>query len=160
MLIIDTCSWFKIRHLKEINLLDLLPIMNQSDLWSTHELLVEYHHFLEEFLDFSKFSILSVNLTFVRDYTEEELDDADLSLLEFGRRNPQAVVISDDEDALMICKFFKIRCFQLSEFLLFLVNQDIISKREAYHSIRQLRDWNNIGKQHFKSLKHQLQEIK
>ena len=159
MLILDTCSWFKVRHLKEIKILDLLPIIYQSNLWSTHELLFEYRHFLEGFLDFSKFSILSVNLTFVRDCTEKELDDADLSLIEFGRRNPQAVIICDDDDTLICCKFFKIKCFQLSEFLLFLVSQDVISKREAYHSIKPLRDWNNIGKKHFKSLKVQLQEM-
>jgi len=100
-----------------------------------------------------------VNLTFVRAFTENELDDADLSIIEFGRRNPQALVISEDADLLMMCHLFRLKGFQLSEFLLFLVNQDLLSKRDAYNSIKQLRAWKNIGKKHFKLLKHHLHKI-
>ncbi len=160
MLILDTCSWLKVRGFKEIKLINLLPIIYQSDLWATHELLSEYQYFLGAFLDFSKFSILSVDITFVRDFTEKQLDDADLSIIEFGRRNPQALIISDDQGVLMSCRLFKIRYLQISEFLLFLTHQNILTKRETYHSITKLREWNNIGKKHFKMLKATLQEIR
>ncbi len=71
----------------------------------------EYQYHLKDFLDFSRFSILSVDITFMRAFVEEELDEADLSIMEFGRRNPRAAIISDDEDALSDSYLFNTLCF-------------------------------------------------
>ncbi len=160
MIILDTCSWFKVRALQKSHVFDFLPILYQSDLWATHELLEEYRYHLKEFLDYSKFSILSVDITFMRKFVGSPLDAADLSLIEFGRRNPQAAVISDDGDALSNCYLFNSLSFQLADFVLWLASQSVITKREAYHIVKTLREWKNIQKSHHNKLSQQLQSMR
>ncbi len=160
MIILDTCSWFKVLALQKSQVFDFLPILYQGDLWATHELMKEYRYFLEDFLDLSKFSILSVDITFMRGFVEKEIDDADLSIIEFGRRNPHAAIISDDGDALNNCYLFNSLSFQLADFALWLAAESVITKREAYHIIKALRDSKNIQKSHHQKLNRRLQEIR
>ncbi len=160
MIILDTCSWFKVRSLQKSQVSDLLPILYQSDLWATHELLKEYRYHLKDFLDLSKLSVLHVDITFMREFVGAPLDAADLSLIEFGRRNPHAAIISDDGDALSNCYLFNSLSFQLADFALWLASQSVISKREAYHIIKKLCEWKNIQKSHHNKLSQQLQTIR
>ena len=86
MIIIDTCFWLKIRHLRESNVLDLIGLMYASDLWATHELKVELEKYLGDLLIILAFPSRTVKINPLEDYTEKELDAADLSIIEFGRK--------------------------------------------------------------------------
>ncbi|MHA1729117.1 MAG: hypothetical protein ACTSWY_10335 [Promethearchaeota archaeon] len=152
MLIIDTCSWLKIQELEEKKVLNIKILIYESDLWATHELIKEYHHFLDNYLDFKKFSILSIEIDKLKGFIEEDLDDADLSIIEFGRENPDTIIITDDGPELTVSSLYNLKSFQLSEFLLFLLKNDILKKNEAIRSIKKLLSWKNIKKKKKKKL--------
>lgn len=156
MLIIDTCSWLKIRYLEESDIIKIKNLIYESDLWTTHELAKEYDYYLKDYLDLNNFSIQSVKIEKLEQFTDKELDEADLSIIEFGRKNLNALIISDDGAELSILNLFHLKSFQLSEFLLFLVNQNILKKKEAINAIKQLREWHNIKE---KKKKHLINRI-
>jgi hypothetical protein len=148
----DTCSWLKVRGLEEANVINLKFLFYESDLWATHELAEELKYHLQDFLDLGHFSIQTVKLIQLETFTEKELDPADLSIIEFGRKHPGVVVISDDGAELEVLHLFKTRCFRLSEYLLFLVEKGILRKRDATRAITQLRAWQNIPEKTKKKL--------
>ncbi|MHA1299668.1 MAG: hypothetical protein ACTSO9_09555 [Candidatus Helarchaeota archaeon] len=152
MLIIDTCSWLKIRYLEELNVIKLKDLIYESELWTTHELVKEYKYYLKDFLELEKFSIQSVKFQKLEKFIDKELDPADLSIIEFGRKNNDALIISDDGAELAILNLFHLKAFQLSEFIVFLVNQNILKKTEAINSIKHLRKWRNIKERKKKKL--------
>lgn len=152
MIIIDTCSWMKIQFLEKFNVIYLKELLYESDLWATHELIEEYKYHLQDYLDYNKFSIKTVQIKKLQEYTEYNLDPADLSIIEFGKNYPQVIVISDDKPELMILSIFKIKCFQLSEFLLILIQNSIFKKNTIFRAIKQLREWRNIKEHKMKEL--------
>jgi hypothetical protein len=151
-MIIDTCSWLKIQAIQQANIFDLREFLYESDLWTTHQLLKEYEHYLHDFLDISRFSIQVVKIESLTTFTEKELDDADLSIIELGRKNQAITILSDDGAELSVMRAFHIRSFQLSEFILFLVEKDFLRKREANRAIIMLRKMENIRERKKKQL--------
>ncbi|MHA1314606.1 MAG: hypothetical protein ACTSRB_11925 [Candidatus Helarchaeota archaeon] len=160
MLIIDTCSWLKIRELDDNNILKLKELIYQSNLWATHELVKEYSHYLKDYLDFNKFSIQSVKIEKVELFFEKELDPADLSIIEFGRKYKNATVISNDGAELLILDWFKVKSFQLSEFIFFLVKESLLKKREALNAIKKLRTWRDIKEKKMKRILNEINLIR
>jgi hypothetical protein len=152
MIIIDTCSWIKIQLLEEKNIISLKELLYESDLWATHELIEEYRYHLPNFLDINKFSIKSVKIKTLQEYTEHELDPADLSIIEFSRENPNVIAVSDDKPELTVLSIFKVQSYQLSEFLLILVQNSIFKKNNIIKAIKQLREWRNIRERKMKKL--------
>jgi hypothetical protein len=138
----------------------LLPFIYQTDLWATHELIKEYGYHLGDYLDYNKFNIKTVDLTAIKKFVEKTLDDADLSFVEFGRQNPDVIIISDDGDALNLCNMFQLRSFQLSEFLLYLAKNEFLKKKNAYSPIKYLREWKNIKEKKFDRLKTELNALR
>ncbi|NVM01352.1 MAG: hypothetical protein HWN67_03395 [Candidatus Helarchaeota archaeon] len=159
MLIIDTCSWLKIRYLEESGVLRIKDLIYESDLWTTHELAKEYEYYLKDYLDLKRFSIQSLKFQKLEKFIDKELDPADLSIIEFGRKNDKALIISDDGAELVILNLFHLKAFQLSEFILFLVNQNILKKTEAINSIKHLRKWRNIKEKKKKKLLREINLI-
>ena len=143
-LILDTCSWLKVRKLDREKIITLKNLLYETDLWATHEIQTELQYYLSDYLDLQNFSIQKVSLHKLSKFTEKELDSADLSLIEFGRQNPNCIVICDDGAALQMLDMFNIQCFQLSEFIFFLVKNDLLKKNQAIKSVKKLRDWKNI----------------
>jgi hypothetical protein len=143
-LILDTCSWLKVRKLDWEKIITLKNLLYETDLWATHEIQTELQYYLSDYLDLRNFSIQKVSLHELSMFTEKELDSADLSLIEFGRQNPNCIVVCDDGAALQMLDMFNIQCFQLSEFIFFLVKNDILKKNQAIKSVKKLRDWKNI----------------
>ncbi|HME55468.1 MAG TPA: hypothetical protein VKM55_24900 [Candidatus Lokiarchaeia archaeon] len=144
MLIIDTCSWLKIKYLENDNVLRLKNLMYESDLWATHQLITECKYHLNDYIDYSRISIQTVAIDKLKKYSEKKLDDADLSIIEFARKNHDAVVICDDGAQSIVLRAFGITTFQLSEYMLFLVNAGIIKKNQANKVIKKLRAYKNI----------------
>ena len=116
-LIVDTCSWLKVQKLDNEKIIRLKNLLYEADLWLTHELQTELRYYLSDYLDFKNFSIQKVSIQKLSAFTEKELDLADLSIIQFGRQNPNCIVISDDGAALNVLDIFKIKCFQISEFI-------------------------------------------
>lgn len=143
-LILDTCSWLKVRKLDWEKIITLKNLLYETDLWATHEIQIELQYYLSDYLDLRNFSIQKVSLHKLSMFTEKELDSADLSLIEFGRQNPNCIVVCDDGAALQMLDMFNIQCFQLSEFIFFLVKNDLLKKNQAIKSVKKLRDWKNI----------------
>ena len=148
MIIIDTCSWLKIQALENDKVLILKDLLYASDLWATHQLIVEYKYYLKDFIDYSKISIQAVAIDKLSKFSEKKLDDADLSIIEFARRNMAAekniTVICDDGAESIVLRAFGITAFQLSEYILFLVKASIIKKNQANKVIKKLREYKNI----------------
>ena len=144
MLIIDTCSWLKIKYIENDKVLMLKTLMYESDLWATHQLITEYKYHLKDYIDYSRISVQTVTIDKLRNYSEKKLDDADLSIIEFARKNNNAVVICDDGAQSIVLRAFKITTYQLSEYMLFLVNTGIIKKNQANKVINKLREYQNI----------------
>jgi len=143
-LILDTCSWLKVQKLDNEKTITLKNLLYETDLWLTHELQTELKYYLSNYLDFQNFSIQKVSIQKLSDFTEKELDPADLSLIEFGKQNPNCIVICDDGATLQVLDIFNVKCFQLSEFIFFLVKNDIVKKNKAIKSVKKLREWKNI----------------
>ena len=143
-LILDTCSWLKVQKLDHEKIITLKNLLYKTDLWVTHELQTELRYYLSDYLDFQCFSIQKVSIQKLSNFTEKELDPADLSLIEFGRQNPNCIVICDDGATLQVLDIFNIKCFQLSEFIFFLVRNDLLKKNNAIRSVKKLREWKNI----------------
>ena len=160
MLIIDTCSWLKIRYLENSNILKIKEIIYESDLWTTHELAKEYEYYLKDYLDLKHFSIHSVKLEQLEKLIDKELDAADLSIIEFGRKNNNAIIISDDGAELTVLNLLDLKAFQVSDFLLFLAKQNILKKTDVINSIKQLRNWRNIKEKKKKKLLEQINLIR
>jgi len=143
-LILDTCSWLKVRKLENEKIICLKKLIYETDLWLTHELQTELKYYLSNYLDFKNFSIQKISIQKLSNFTEKELDPADLSLIEFGRQNLNCIVICDDGATLQVLDIFNVKCFQLSEFIYFLVKNDILKKNQAIKSVKKLREWKNI----------------
>ena len=156
MLIIDTCSWNKIKRLEADNVIFLKDFFYEGDLHATHELVKEYSHYLENYLDFSRFTIQPVNLQSYHDLTERELDDADLSIIALARMDENTTVICDDGAEMDVLHFFHVKAFKVSEYMLWLVENDLIRKNDGNRVVKKLREWKNID-EHAK--KRVLQEI-
>ena len=146
--------------MEESNILRIRELIYESDLWTTHELIKEYEYYIKEFLDIKKFSVQSVKIKKLEQFTEKELDAADLSIIEFGRINKDALIISDDGAELAILNLFNLKSFQLSEFLLILVKQEIIRKKEVIKAIKKLREWRNIKEKKKKQILNQINLIR
>ena len=151
-LIVDTCSWLKVQKLDNEKIIRLKNLLYEADLWLTHELQTELRYYLSDYLDFKNFSIQKVSIQKLSAFTEKELDLADLSIIQFGRQNPNCIVISDDGAALNVLDIFKIKCFQISEFIFFLVKNDLLKKNQAIRSVKKLRTWKNIREKKKKKL--------
>lgn len=145
MLVIDTCSWLKIRRLEQERVLILMDLFKEANLHATHELAREYKHYLNDYLDESIFTINPVRLEFFREFTGKQLDDADLSIIALARGSENAIVISDDGAELEILHFFHVNAFKLSDYMLWLVEHGVIRKNTANRVVKRLREWKNIG---------------
>ncbi|MEX2680564.1 MAG: hypothetical protein Q6373_003135 [Candidatus Sigynarchaeota archaeon] len=144
MLILDTCSWLKIKMLDESNTLSLKQLIYANDPYATHQLITELRHYLKDYIDYTKLSIQRIDIDKYKTYSEKELDDADLSIIGLGRMNPRSFVISDDHPELEVLNAFNIRCGRLSEYLLFLVKENLLRKNDANRAIKKLRQMKNI----------------
>jgi hypothetical protein len=144
MLVIDTCSWNKIQRLEAENVILLKDFFYESDLHATHELMTEYSRYLQDYLDFKRFTIKPVKLESFKNLTEKELDDADLSIIALARTDERAVVICDDGAEIDILHFFHVKSFKMSEYMLWLVKNDLIKKNDGNRVVKKLREWQNI----------------
>ncbi len=144
MTIPDTCSLLKVKRVHDLRIVDLRDLIYAGEPWATHQLFVEYQHYLSDFIDLSSFSVQAVNVENLKLFTEKKLDDADLSIIEFGQKHPMATTITDDGALLSILRSLKKRCFQVSEYMLFLVENDLIRKREANRVVKTLREYRDI----------------
>jgi hypothetical protein len=144
VLIIDTCSWLKIKLLDESKTLSLREFIYANDPWATHQLIAEFKHYLTDYIDLSCLSIQTMAIDRLKAYTEKTLDDADLSIIAFGRANQRSFAISDDGAELEILNAFHVRSARLSEYLLFLVGQGLLRKNDANKAIKKLRQVKNI----------------
>lgn len=144
MLIIDTCSWLNIKLLEESKTLSLKEFIYANDPWATHQLIAEFKHYLTDYIDFSCLSIQTTAIDRLKSYAEKTLDDADLSIIAFGRANQRSFVICDDGAELEILNAFHVRSARLSEYLLFLVGQGLLRKNDANRAIKMLRQVKNI----------------
>ena len=145
MLVIDTCSWLKIRRLEKERVLYLMELLKEADLHATHELVKEYRHYLKDYLDLDIFTIIPVRSEPFYDLTTKALDEADLSIIALARGKENAVVICDDGAQLEILHFFHVKAFKVSEYMLWLVENDIVSKNVANRVVKKLREWRNIS---------------
>nr|MDO8087701.1 hypothetical protein [Candidatus Sigynarchaeum springense] len=144
MLILDTCSWLKIKLLDESNTVSLKQLIYANDPYATHQLITELKYYLKDYIDYTKLSIQAIEIDKYKAYSEKKLDDADLSIIGLGRMNPRAFVISDDHPELEALNAFNVRCGRLSEYLLFLVKVDLLKKNDANRAIKKLRQVKNI----------------
>ncbi len=144
MLILDTCSWLKIKLLDDTNTLSLKQLIYSNDPWATHQLIAELKYYLKDYLDYTRLSIQSIEIDKYQEYSEKELDDADLSIIGLGQMNTRSFVISDDHPELEVLNAFNVRCGRLSEYLLFLVREGLLRKNDANRAIKKLRQVRNI----------------
>ncbi len=144
MLVLDTCSLLKVKLLYDLQIVDLRDLIYSSEPWTTHQLLAEYKHYLSGFIDIDRFSIQAVDTGHLNAYIERKLDDADVSIIKFVQKHPASTIISDDGALLAILRSLQKSCFQLSEYMLFLVTHDVIRKREANRVVKTLREYCNI----------------
>nr|MDO8109660.1 hypothetical protein [Candidatus Sigynarchaeota archaeon] len=156
MLVIDTCTWLKIKRLEEEAVILLKDFFYESNLQATHELVAEYKRYLENYLELTKFTIQPVKLESYHDLTDKTLDDADLSIIALARSKENVIVLSDDGAELDVLHFFHVKAFKLSEYMLWLVENDFTNKNSGNKVVKKLREWRNID-QH--ALKRIMEEI-
>jgi len=154
MIGIDTCTWFKIFRLKgeAISILDIIK-KRKIKLFFTHDLVAELTNYFPELeKEVSHFPILPR----LEKKLEYDLDLADLSLLEYSLQKDY-LVITEDPEMRTIGYANKLKVISLGEFIVYLVENDILNKTTGYRIIKFLRGVKNLGKREFKRMKKEVQ---
>ena len=123
------------------------------------------HYELDNFLEISEFMIFPLEQKdFTRAYSKnsliKELDEADQSIwiVSDSNRDQDMLVLTDDGALTLECYLSDIKSFRLPVFLLFLLENDLISKNRVHKC---LKYWNKVGRysqKHIKRWKKDLRE--
>jgi len=154
MIGIDTCTWFKIFRLKD-KVIDILDVIKDRKikLFFTHDLVTEVTNYFPELeREISHFPVLPR----LEKKLEYDIDPADLSLIEYSLQRDY-LVITEDPEMRTIGYANKLKVISLGEFIVYLVENDILNKTTGYRIIRFLRGVKNLGKREFKRMKKEVQ---
>ena len=148
MIAFDTFSWGKLFELeKELGMkLDFkkLPI------FLTYELKEELDYFYSDKSEFFKqFPILpTLKTTNFQLFKKMGFDETDVSLIEYAE-SKNAIIITEDHEMLSYGFLKGLSLLQVSDFIIILMRERILNKKETIKIIIRLRVWRNITKRKF-----------
>ncbi|MBL7170308.1 MAG: hypothetical protein ISS48_04770 [Candidatus Aenigmarchaeota archaeon] len=154
MILIDTCSVLKLKMLNE-EFDDLTEkILDNSNVFVTHEVVNEILYYYPEFEEnIKKITIVpNLNTKYYRLFLEN-FDDADSSLLGYGKEK-KIVIVTEDHEILKLSKLMSITSIQLCDFL-FELNKEkkIFRLRKIRKIMKILRETKNITKRKYKKIR-------
>ena len=147
-----------------LNSLDLRVILSNIRWGVSREVLREIQHYrVEPFFPTKETYIMplapsEIEVFLRRLPSVESLDAADISLLSIALRE-KGVILSDDGGLTAECDAFQIPSFTLPTFLLNLVANDRLNKRDAHRAYRFWEKERRYSRQELKKVKNELQNL-
>jgi len=163
-LIIDTCSWNRIKDLSDSKIFDLRPIIAQFQCGITEEVQkeLEYYHLTsfvgEESTEIIPISSRELNIFRTKYPFLTSLDLADQTLIIVGLRD-ESVIITEDGELFMGCIGMKVNALRLPMLLLMLTRDGIIPKNQCARIIRYWEEQCRYKQKDIKLWKSELQKI-
>jgi hypothetical protein len=161
-IIIDTGTWLKLDKLideKNINDKFLDTLYSLAEIYITPEIERELIYFSPHSWKKSKTYIIPViNTKDFQRAIQDGFDEADSSIFGINEIS-NYYVISEDRPLLEYGKIYKIQILFFAEFLVELLNFDLVSKKELYRLNRQLYNLRNINKNLFVKIKDFIQRF-
>ncbi|TFF97386.1 MAG: hypothetical protein EU547_04470, partial [Promethearchaeota archaeon] len=97
ILLIDTCTWFKLELLKEDNLFETSKIYDWAEIAVTHQVLKELEYYKCESIIKEKTKINPIeNRQIYNQSSSLNFDEADASILSFGKKSKNHILVSED----------------------------------------------------------------
>ncbi|MHA1695479.1 MAG: hypothetical protein ACTSUG_09470 [Candidatus Helarchaeota archaeon] len=145
ILLIDTCTWLKLEVLKEDNLFEPSKIYDWAEIAVTHQVLKELEYYKCKSIIKEKTKINPIeNRQIYNKSLRLNFDEADASILSFGRKSKNHIIVSEDGALLEYARINNFRAIQLIDLFRIFFQKDKIKSRELYHLVNNLRKRKNI----------------
>jgi len=158
---IDTYSWAKIDILVDASYIDLNNLYQKFEICTTHDVLEEIQYREIKSCQIHNLQIYPIkNKRIYEDVIIQQFDKADASLLSFGSRKGDSIIVSEDKPLLELGKSYRIEIIQLIDFFRILTKLNLFTKNQLFKINRELRKLKNISKKKEKEIKNFLQQLK
>ena len=156
----DTCFWDHAKELATEGLLDIRPIMQKFRWGYPKSVWDEIIHWeLDDFVPRECAMIVPIIQSELETFSNEAgiayLDLADQEIVYSAKKDGFAV-LSDDGGLVMECQGLAIEVLRLPDFIIFLVHNSMLEKREA---TRCIKFWEKSGRYALKYLKNYHQDL-
>ncbi|MHA1301337.1 MAG: hypothetical protein ACTSO9_18090 [Candidatus Helarchaeota archaeon] len=152
-LLIDTCTWLKLDILKEDRIFEPDKIYNWANIGISHQVLKEIEHFNCKSFKKEKTQINPIqNEEIYKKALKLEFDEADASILSFGKKTGDSIIISEDGTLLEYARINKFYALQLIDLFLLFTSMNFMKPRDLYHITKYLRKLKNITKKKEKEI--------
>ncbi|MHA1651027.1 MAG: hypothetical protein ACTSYB_12600 [Candidatus Helarchaeota archaeon] len=153
ILLIDTCTWFKLDLLTEENLFNSENLYELAEIEITHQVLKELEHFGSSSFQKERTKINPIrNQKIFNDVLELGFDEADASILSFGSKTKNFILVSEDNALLEYARVHGYFAIQLIDLFRLFTQKKIIKPRKLYHLTKKLRELKNITKKKEKEI--------
>jgi len=159
-LFIDTSTWLKLDALGTLKLFNAKNLYEWSEVFITHQVDEELHHFKNKSIDRTRTSILPIkNKNIYDDAIAVGFDPADSSIISHGEPdNPNTLLISEDRPLLKYTKMYRFYIMQLIDLFQVFTRGGRISSNELYQLARDMQRLRNITKKKQNEIKDWLKE--
>ncbi|MBD3227830.1 MAG: hypothetical protein GF329_06550 [Candidatus Lokiarchaeota archaeon] len=152
-LLIDTCTWLKLEMLNEDKLFDPLKIYDWTEIEITHQVLKELEYYDCKSIKKEKTKINPIeNKWIYKDALSLNFDEADASILSFGRKSKSYIMVSEDGALLEYARINNFTALQLIDLFRICFQKGLIESRKLYHLVKYLRKKKNITKRKRKEI--------
>jgi hypothetical protein len=145
-LFIDTGTWLKLDALAALKLFEPRFLYEWSEVFITHQVDEELHHFKNTSVNRTRTSILPIkNKKIYDDAIAVGFDAADSSIISYGEPdNPGVLIISEDRPLLKYTKMYRFYIIQLVDLFQVFTKRGWISFNELYQLAREMQRLRNI----------------
>lgn len=146
--LMDTCTWMHLFELYVEKQYDFRGLLSDFKWGLTEEVKEEIIHFqIDEYVKLDEAYVFPITLIEFEQFQKMypsivELDKADQTLLLIGKREEQPI-ITDDTDLFLEAKSMGLECYLLPLFILKMVEQAIISKKDGRKILKYWEDNKN-----------------
>lgn len=159
-LFIDTGTWLKLDVLSALKLFEPNSLYEWAEVFTTHQVDEELHHFNNKSINRPLTSILPIkNKDIYNEAVSVGFDPADSSIISHGEiDNPDVLIISEDRPLLKYTKMYHFYIMQLIDLFQVLSKQGHISFNELYRLAKEMQRLRNITRKKQDEIKEWLKQ--
>ena len=159
-LFIDTGTWLKLDALSDLRLFEPASLYEWAEIFTTHQVDEELHHFNNKSINRSLTSILPIkNKDIYDEAVAVGFDPADSSIISHGEtNNPDVLIISEDRPLLKYTKMYHFYMMQLIDLFQVLAKQRQVNYNELYQLAREMQRLRNITRKKQEEIKNWLKQ--